>query len=67
MFSDKCIGFRLNLVNEFTNIVPSNFEDFIGHHQVLFACFKTVLYIYIYIYIYKLKLTEFTLEISTLF
>ena len=35
-FPDKCFGFRLELVDEFTEIVPSSFRPFIGHHQGLF-------------------------------
>ena len=37
-FPDKCLGFRLELVDEFTKIVLSAFRPFIGHHQGLFAC-----------------------------
>ena len=32
-FLDKCLGFRLELVDEVTKIVPSFFGPFIGHHQ----------------------------------
>ena len=38
-FADKCLGFRLKFVDEFTKFVPS---AFIGHHQGLFACVKSV-------------------------
>ena len=34
---------RLELVDEFTKIVLSAFEPFIGHHQGLFASVKIVL------------------------
>ena len=37
MFPERCLGFRLELVDEFTKIVPSAFGHFIGHHQGLFA------------------------------
>ena len=39
-FPDKCLGFRLELVDEFTKIVQSAFGLFIGHHQRLLACVK---------------------------
>ena len=29
-------------MDEFTKIVPSAFESFIGHHQGLLACIKSV-------------------------
>ena len=35
-------SYRLILVDEFTKIVPSSFRPFIGHHQELFACVKSV-------------------------
>ena len=41
-FPDKCLGFRLELVDEFTKIVPGAFGTFIGHHQGLLACIKSV-------------------------
>ena len=41
-FSDKCLGFSLELVDEFTKIVQSAFGPFIGHHQGLFAYVKSV-------------------------
>ena len=40
MFPDKRLGFRLELVDEFTKIAPSAFGSFIGHHQGLLACIK---------------------------
>ena len=43
MFPDKCFGFSLESVDEFTEIVPSAFETFIGHHKGLFVCVKSVL------------------------
>ena len=43
-FPDKCFGFRLELVKEFTEIAPSTFEPFIGHHQRLFAGVKIVFF-----------------------
>ena len=39
-FPDKCLGFRFELVNELTKIVPSTFGPFIGHHLRLLACIK---------------------------
>ena len=39
---DKCLGFRLELVDESTKIVPDTFGPFIGHHQGLLACVKSV-------------------------
>ena len=42
MFTDKCLGFRLELVDEFTKIVQSAFGPFISHHQGLTACVKSV-------------------------
>ena len=42
MFPGKNIGFRLELEDEFTKIIPSTFELFIGHHQVLFGCVKSI-------------------------
>ena len=41
-FSDKCLGLKLELVNEFTKIVLSGFRPFINHHQGLFTCAKCV-------------------------
>ena len=41
ILSDKCLGFRLELVDEFTKIVLSAFRPFIGHHQE-FACVKSI-------------------------
>ena len=42
MFPDKCFGFRLEFVDEFTEIVPCALGPFIGHHQELFAWVKCV-------------------------
>ena len=42
MFPDKCLGFWSKLVDEFTKIVPRTSGSFIGHHQELFACLKSV-------------------------
>ena len=42
VFPDKCLGFREELVDEFTKIVPSAFGPFIGHHQGLLSCVKNV-------------------------
>ena len=36
-FSHKCLGFRLELVDEFTKIVPDAFGPFIGH--LIFSLF----------------------------
>ena len=44
MFPDKCFGFRLELVDEITEIVPSTFGAFIDHHQGLLACVKIVFF-----------------------
>ena len=41
-FPNKCLGFRLELVDEFTKIVPSAFGPFIGYHQGSLACIKSV-------------------------
>ena len=41
-FQRSVFGFRLELVNEFIKIVPSAFGTFIGHHQELLACVKSV-------------------------
>ena len=41
-FPDESLGFRLELVDEFTKIVSSAFGSFIGHHQGLLACMKCV-------------------------
>ena len=38
-----CIGFRLELADNFTEITSSAFEPFIGHHQGLFASVNVVL------------------------
>ena len=40
MLPDKCFDFRLGLADEFTEIVPSAFGPFIGHHQELFVSVK---------------------------
>ena len=42
MFPDKCLGFRLELVDEFTKILPSDSGHFIGHSQRLLACIKNI-------------------------
>ena len=39
---DKCLAFRLELMDELTKIVPSAFGPFMGHHQGLLACVKSV-------------------------
>ena len=41
-FLISIFGFRLELVDGFTKIVPSTFGPFIGHHQGLLACIKCV-------------------------
>ena len=38
----KYLGFRLELVDEFTKIVLSAFGLFIGYHQGLLACVRSV-------------------------
>ena len=38
------IGFRLELVDEFTKVIPSSFGPFIGHHQGLLACVKSIFF-----------------------
>ena len=43
-FPDKCFGFRLELVDEFTEFVSSAFRPFIGHHQRMFARVNSVFY-----------------------
>ena len=46
------LGFRLELVDEFTKIVLSAFGPFIGHHQELLACIKSVLKcLYVFIFL----------------
>ena len=42
-FPDNSFGFRLELADEYTEIVPSVFGRFIGYHQGIFACFKVSL------------------------
>ena len=42
MFSDKCLSFKLELVDKFPKILPSTFGPFIGHHQELLACVRYV-------------------------
>ena len=42
MFTNKCLDFMLELVDEFTEIVPSAFGPFISHLQVLLAYIKNV-------------------------
>ena len=37
MFPDKCFGLRMDLLDEFTEIIPSASELFIGNHLGLFA------------------------------
>ena len=32
-FPDKCLGLRLKFADKFTEIVPSDFGPFMGHHQ----------------------------------
>ena len=39
-FPNKYFGFRLKLVDEFTEIILSVFGPFKGHHQGLFAYVK---------------------------
>ena len=43
MFPDKCFGFKFELVDEFTEIVPNTFGYFKGHRQELFESFKIAL------------------------
>ena len=52
MLSDKCLSFRLELVDEFPKIVPSAFVPFIGHHQGLLACVRCVYIFFKYMYIH---------------
>ena len=40
--SDKCLGFKFELVQKFNKIFPSAFEPFKGPHQGLLACVKSV-------------------------
>ena len=47
MFPDKCFGFRLELVDEFTKIVLSTFGPFIGHHQELFVCVESIFFFFL--------------------
>ena len=37
-----CLAFRLELVDEFTKVVPSALESFIGHHHGLHVRIKSV-------------------------
>ena len=39
-FPDNCFGFRLGLVDEFTEIIPIAFGPIISYHQGLFASVK---------------------------
>ena len=41
-FPEKCLGFSLELMDEFTKIIPSAFGPFIGHHQGFLSCAKSV-------------------------
>ena len=45
MFSDRCLSFRLELVDEFPKIVPIAFRPFIGHHQGLLAFVRYVCFL----------------------
>ena len=45
MFPYKYLGFRLGLVDEFTKIVTSASGPFIGNHQGLFVCVKSVFFL----------------------
>ena len=49
MFPDKCLGFRLELVDAFIKIVLSAFKPFIGHHQGLFVCVKSVFFSFFFL------------------
>ena len=40
IFPNMCFGFRLDLVDQWTEFVPSSLAPFIGHHQGLFANVK---------------------------
>ena len=42
MFPNKCPGFRLELVDEFTKIFPSAFGSLIDLYQGLLAYIKSV-------------------------
>ena len=48
VFPDRYFGFRVELVDEFTEIIPGAFGPLIGHHQGLFLSvnlfFKNVIF-----------------------
>ena len=39
-FPDKCLGFGLELVDKFTEIVRCAFGPYIGHHQPLLMAYE---------------------------
>ena len=41
-FPDKCLRFRLESVDEFTNITLITFRPSFGHHRWLLTCVKSV-------------------------
>ena len=45
MYPEKCFGFSLDLVHEFTEIVPIDFGPFVVNYQGLFANVKIVFFI----------------------
>ena len=47
MFLDRCLGFSLELVDEFTKIIRSAFRPYIDHHRGLFACVKSAFFLHI--------------------
>ena len=58
MLPDKCLGFKLELVDEVTKIAPSAFVPFIGffitlQNYVNAKLDKTNIYIYIYVVIHR--------------
>ena len=55
-YLDKCQGFRLELVDEFTNMFPSALEPFMDHHQGLFACVK-ISFLKFFVFFMILKFT----------
>ena len=55
-FPGKCHGFRLELVDEFTKIVPRTFRPIIGHYLGLLACIKSV-FLRVFVRVFRLFIT----------
>ena len=48
--SGNDFGFRLELVDGFTKLVPIVFGHFIGHHRQLFECTKSACFLFLLIF-----------------